>query len=180
MLNDRQTIDQIIVRREALASLEAAEATDLLGYVDSARVAGERVGGEARGRRRIDAAVHELSLAMKLPVSTVERRIARARRLRSSLPTVWQAWHDGRVSTLSVDAIDRAARRLVRAESVNALDESVVNSTAGFTPSQVAGWLDRWVERVECDASDARRKIAQRDRSVRLRALGDGMTPPDR
>ncbi|MCW2526513.1 MAG: hypothetical protein JWM76_1373, partial [Pseudonocardiales bacterium] len=66
-LDDRQVIDQIRLRREALASLEAAEAEELLHYVDRARVAGEQAGGVARGRRRVESAVHELSLAMVLP-----------------------------------------------------------------------------------------------------------------
>ncbi|MET0766674.1 MAG: hypothetical protein ABWY50_03435, partial [Aeromicrobium sp.] len=92
MLHDRQVIDQIVLRREALASLEAGEAADLLDHVDRARAAGEVFGGDAQGRRRVDAAVHELSLAMSLPVPTVERRVARARRVRSVLPSVWQAW----------------------------------------------------------------------------------------
>jgi CHASE3 domain sensor protein len=87
MLCDREVIDQIVIRREALASIEAAEAADLLDYVDRARAAGEEA-SEAQGRRRVDAAVHELSLAMRLPVPTVERQIARARRLRSRLPSV--------------------------------------------------------------------------------------------
>lgn len=176
MLNDQQTIDQIIVRREALASLEAAEAADLLDYVDRARTAGERVGGQAHGRRRVDAAVHELSLAMTLPVPTIERRIARARRLRSSMPSVWQAWHDGRTTTRTIDAIDRAARRLIHPASVVTLDETVIDATTGLTPAQVTGWLDRWVERTEADAARQRHQIAQHDRSVRLRTLGDGMT----
>ncbi|MET1132565.1 MAG: hypothetical protein ABWX60_04010, partial [Aeromicrobium sp.] len=42
-------IDQIVVRRQALASLEAAEAAELLDYVDRARAAGERAGGQAAG-----------------------------------------------------------------------------------------------------------------------------------
>ena len=120
-MDDRDVIDQIVVRREALASVEAAEAEDLLDYVDRARSLGERV-SEAQGRRRADAAVHELSLAMVLPVPTIERRVARARRLRSTMPTVWRSWHDGRISTTHVIEIDRAARRLTLAASVAELD----------------------------------------------------------
>ncbi|MCW2823855.1 MAG: hypothetical protein JWQ91_772, partial [Aeromicrobium sp.] len=57
------------------------------------------------GRLRVEAAVHELSLAMTLPVPTIERRVARARRLRATMPQVWQAWHDGRISTAHVIGI---------------------------------------------------------------------------
>jgi hypothetical protein len=88
-LDERQVIDEIVLRRQALASVEAAEAEQLLEYVDNARAAGERAGGAAQGRRRVDSAVHELSLAMTLPVPTIERRVARARRLRTTMPTVW-------------------------------------------------------------------------------------------
>jgi hypothetical protein len=175
MLCDREVIDQIVIRREALASIEAAEAADLLDYVDRARAAGERC-SEAQGRRRVDAAVHELSMAMRLPVPTVERQIARARRLRSRLPSVWQAWHDGRVSTTQVGEIDRAACRLTRPDLWAALDEVVIDAVAARTPSQTGRWLDRWVERTEADASRERHVLARADRAVLARPAGDGMS----
>jgi len=175
-LDGRQVIDEIVVRRQALASVEAAEAEQLLEYVDHAREAGERIGGVAQGRRRVDSAVHELSLAMTLPVPTIERRVARARRLRSTMPAVWQAWHDGRISTTIVTSIDRAATRLVHAESVAGLDDIAVDRLARLTPGQATRWLDSWVERTEADESSRRHEIAHRDRKVTLRPLGDGMT----
>lgn len=176
MLDDHQTIDQIVVRREALASIEAAEAADLLGYVDRARAAGEQRHGPAHGDRRADAAMHELSLAMRLPVPTVERHVARARRLRNQLPDVWQAWHDGRISTAGVEAIDRAARRLTDPASTSALNDVAVEKIAGLTPAQAVRWLDRWVERTEAAAAAARHELARTDRHVALRPAGDGMT----
>lgn len=175
MLDDRQTIDQIVVRRQALASVEAAEAADLLDFVDRARVAGE-VFSEAQGRRRADAAQHELSLALKLPVPTVERKVARARRLRGTMPMVWQAWHDGRISTAAVEAIDRAALRLIDPASVAALDDIAVGRVGDLTPGQAIRSLDRWVERTEADAAAARHQLAHADRNVALRPAGDGMS----
>ncbi|WP_456697410.1 DUF222 domain-containing protein [Aeromicrobium sp. P5_D10] len=174
MLDDNQTIDQIVVRRQALASIEAAEAADLLDYVDRARVVGESRGGQAQGRRRVDAAMHELSLALRLPVPTVERRVARAHRLRNMLPTVWQAWHDGRISTAAVESIDRAARRLQEPASVAHLDDIAVDRVGNLTPGQAVRWLDRWVERTEAQA--ARHELANADRNVALRPAGDGMS----
>jgi hypothetical protein len=174
MLDDRQAIDQIVLRREALASLQAGEAADLLDHVDRARSAGEAF-GEAQGRRRADAAVHELSLATRLPVPTIERRVARARRLRSLLPTVWQAWHDGRISTAAVVAVDRAATRLTKPESLVTLDETAVDAVAGLTPGQAGTWLDRWVERTEAEAARQRHQLAMADRRVQVRPVGDGM-----
>ncbi|MCW2839560.1 MAG: hypothetical protein JWR55_1043 [Aeromicrobium sp.] len=172
---DREVIDRIVGRRQALASVEAAEAEDLLGYVDRARVAGERV-SQGQGRRRVDAAVHELSLAMVLPVATIERRVARARRLRSGMPLVWRAWHDGRISTTQVVAVDRAGCRLTRAGSIAALDRVAVDELASRTPGQGARWLERWVERTEAGAARERHERAHADRAVGLRPLGDGMT----
>jgi hypothetical protein len=172
---DREVIDQVVVRRQALASVEAAEAEDLLEYVDRARVAGERV-GEGQGRRRVDAAVHELSLAMVLPVPTIERRVARARRLRTAMPLVWRAWHDGRITTTHVIAVDRAACRLTQPESIVALDEVAVGELVSRTPGQGARWLERWVERTEAGAARERHERAHADRKVALRPLGDGMT----
>lgn len=175
MLDDRQTIDQIVVRRQALASVEAAEAADLLGFVDRARVAGE-ARSEAQGRRRVDAAQHELSLALKLPVPTVERKVARARRLRATMPIVWQAWHDGRISSAAVEAIDRAALRLIDPASVAALDDIAVGRVGDLTPGQAIRSLDRWVEHTEADAAAARHQVAHADRNVGLRPAGDGMS----
>ncbi|MFI5428597.1 DUF222 domain-containing protein [Aeromicrobium sp. UC242_57] len=175
-VDDRETIDQIVLRRQALASVEAAEAADLLDYVDRARTTGEEHGGQAQGRRRADAAVHELSLALRLPVPTVERQVARARRLRSQLPAVWQAWHDGHLATTTVEAIDRAARRLTRPESFGLLDDVAVDRVGTLTPGQAVRWLDRWVDRTEPDAAAERHKAAFADRSVTLRLAGDSMT----
>lgn len=175
-LDDRQVIDQIRLRREALAAMEAAEACEMLDYVDRARQAGERAGGEAQGRRRVDSAVHELSLAMALPVPTIERRVARARRLRSTMSTVWRAWLDGRISTSAVVSVDRAATRLQHAESVAALDDAAVSRVSRLTPGQTTRWLDSWVERTEATESARRHERAHADRSVSLRPLGDGMT----
>ncbi|KAA1373579.1 DUF222 domain-containing protein [Aeromicrobium fastidiosum] len=175
MLDDRQVIEQVVVRREALAALEAAEAVDMLDVVDRARAAGEAV-SEAQGRRRVDAAVHELSLAMRLPVPTIERRVARARRLRSTMPDVWQAWLDGRISTTHVAAVDRAATRLVHGESVAALDDIAVERISRLTPGQATRWLDRWVERTEATESARRHERAHADRKVSSRPLGDAMT----
>lgn len=174
-LGDREAIDQIVLRRQAQASCDAAEAQDLLDYVDRARAAGERT-SQAQGGRRVDSAVHELSLAMTLPVPTVERAVARARRLRTTMPAVWQAWHDGRISTTHVHAIDRAGARLTSPESLAALDDIAVGRVAVMTPGQATRWLDRWVERTEADASKARHIKAFADRAVGLRPLGDGMT----
>jgi hypothetical protein len=168
VLDDQQTIDQIVIRREAAAALDAAEADDMLGYVDRACVAGERAGTEAQGSRRVDAAVHELSLAMTLPVPTIERRVARARRLRSSLPSDWQAWHQGRLTTDAIREIDRAAPRLTRSESLAELDDQAVDAAAGRTPGQLGRWLDRWVERIEADAARERHALAMGDRRVSL------------
>ena len=176
MLNDRQVIEQVVMRRQALAALEAAEALDLLEFVDRARAEGESAGGLVQGRRRVDAAVHELSLAMTLPVPTVERRVARARRLRATMPQVWQAWLDGRISTADVTAVDCAACRLVHPQSVAELDDIAVDRVERLTPGQATRWLDRWVERSEPAESASRHAIAHRDRKVALRPLGDGMT----
>ena len=113
---------------------------------------------------------------MTLPVPTIERRVARARRLRSTMPTVWQAWLDGRVSTAAVTSVDRASTRLQHAESVSALDDIAVSRVARLTPSQATRWLDAWVERTESTESARRHERARADRRVSLRPLGDGMT----
>jgi len=92
------------------------------------------------------------------------------------MPTVWQAWHEGRISTTVVTSVDRAASRLTQAESIAALDAIAVDRLARLTPGQATRWLDAWVERTEASESRRRHEIAYGDLKVGLRPLGDGMT----
>lgn len=173
---DAACIDRLTSRRHTINALEAAEASDMLDYVDRARAAGERLGGEQVGRLEADAALHELSLARTLAVKSVQDAVCRARRVRSTLPSVWEAWHDGVLSSYQVLVIDRAASRLTRPESVIELDRIAVETSRERTPAQLGSWLSRWVERTEADRVRERHDRAMRDRRVWIRHDGDGMS----
>lgn len=173
--SDAELIDLVRFADRSRNSLDANQARQMLTYVDRARLAGERFGGSLAGKLEASAAAHELSLALMLPVGTVEGQLATARRTRSALPAVWAGWLAGDVSTRKVFLIDQAAQRLTQAASVGMLDAVVVEIAARKTPGQLRSWLDRFVERLEAATSGERHSKALKDRRVWIQAAGDGM-----
>lgn len=172
---DVELVDLVTFAERSRNSLDANQAVRMLTYVDRARVAGERMGGVRAGKLESSAAAHELSLALMLPVGTVECMIATARRVRSTMQLLWAAWHAGEVSTRKVNLIDQAAEQLTQPISVTALDAVVVAMAARKTPSQLRSWLQRFVERTEAQSAADRHRKARRDRRVWITPAGNGM-----
>lgn len=173
--SDAELIDLVSFAERSRNSLDANQAQHMLTYVDRARVAGEQFAGARSGSLESSAAAHELSLALMLPVATVERTIATARRVRSTMPTVWAAWHAGDVSSRKINLIDQAAEQLTQPLSVTALDAVVVAMAARKTPSQLRSWLQRFVERIEAHTAAERHRKARGDRRVWITPAGNGM-----
>lgn len=174
-ISDAELVDLIAAGERSRNSFDAIQAEQILIYVDRARTAGEEFAGRAAGKLEASAAAHELALALTLPVATVECRLATARRVRSQLPAVWAAWHEGTMSTRKITLIDRAADRLTQDSSLGMLDVAVVDVASGKTPAQLRSWLDRFVESLETDAAADRHRKAHRGRSVWVRPASDGM-----
>ena len=104
---------------------------DMLCFVADARSRGEQFAGERAGRLEAEAALHELSLAVKVPVGSLQGALAAARLARTKRPDVWVAWESGTIGAVQVGAIVDKAHRLKRTESINRLDVDVV---AGSLP----------------------------------------------
>lgn len=175
MSREAQLIDELADARRAINSADAAQALRMLEYVDLARAEGEIEGGADAGRLCASAAIHELSLALRLPPATVSRTVARARRIRTTLVDVWAAWHRGEITAHQVQIIDIQIRRLQRPGSASSLDTRTARYAAGHTPGQLQRWLARQVERLEADESISRHRQAKADRHVRIQPLDDGM-----
>ena len=174
-ISDADLIDLVVAGERSRNSSDASQALQMLTYVDRSRTAGEKFGGSLAGKLEAGAAAHELSLALTLPVATVENQLATARRMRSTMPGVWTAWHAGDVSTRKVMLIDQAAQRLTQSSSVGMLDAVIVEIASAKTPGQLRSWLDRFVERLEAEAAATRHRRARRDRRVWITPVGDGM-----
>ena len=128
--SDADLIDLVVAGERSRNSSDASQALQMLTYVDRSRTAGEQFGGSLAGNLEAGAAAHELSLALTLPVATVDNQLAMARRMRSSMPGVWTAWHAGDVSTRKVMLIDQAAQRPTHASSLGILDTVVAEEAA--------------------------------------------------
>ena len=174
-ISDADLIDLVVAGERSRNSFDASQALQMLIYVDRSRAAGEKFGGSLAGKLEAGAAAHELSLALTLPVATVENQLATTRRMRSTMPGVWTAWHAGDVSTRKVMLIDQAAQRLTQSSSVGMLDAVIVEIASAKTPGQLRSWLDRFVERLEVEAAATRHRRARRDRRVWITPVGDGM-----
>ena len=174
-ISDADLIDLVVAGERSRNSFDASQALQMLIYVDRSRAAGEKFGGSLAGKLEAGAAAHELSLALTLPVATVENQLATTRRMRSTMPGVWTAWHVGDVSTRKVMLIDQAAQRLTQSSSVGMLDAVIVEIASAKTPGQLRSWLDRFVERLEAEAAANRHRRARRDRRVWITPVGDGM-----
>jgi hypothetical protein len=105
----------------------------------------------------------------------VRRLLARCARVRTGLPSVWEAHRRGDVDTDQVQVIDRAARRAVEDATRIQIDTRAVDAARTRNPAQLAAWLLRLV--VECEPlqfADRHRK-ALTERRVTISQGPDGM-----
>lgn len=175
MSRDAQLIDAVHAGQRAINSAEAAKFVHLLEFVDLRRAEGETRGGRRFGDGEVHGAMFELSLALMLPVATVQTQAAAARSLRARMPDVWSAWLRGEITARAAFAIDAAGDRLTRDESRARLDAGAVAAAVAKTPAQLWSWLNRFVERWEADSARARQRRAFADRAVWKWTEVDGM-----
>ncbi|MDQ3156954.1 MAG: 13E12 repeat family protein [Actinomycetota bacterium] len=128
------------------------------------------------GSLEAEAALHELSLATRIPVGSLQGALASSRFARSKLPTVWSAWVAGIVGAAHVGVIVDKAHRLQRPESLLRLDDEVVRIATERTVAQLRRWLARFADRTEPDLADRRHREARRERRVYVEVGDDGMS----
>ena len=176
MVADSVLIDRIVVRQQGIHAAECAQVIDMLFFVADARSRGQQFAGERAGKLEAEAALHELSLALKVPVGSLQGALASARLARTKLPAVWEAWESGTIGAAQVGAIVDKAHRLKRTESLARLDNEVVAVATSRTVAQLRRWLARFVDRVEPDRTEDRHRDARRERRLYVEVGEDGMS----
>ena len=117
----------------------------------------------------------QLALLLREQPFGTRRLLARTRRLRTGLPTVWDAHRAGDLDADQVRVIDRIARRVTEPHTLAAIDDHVVDAAQTRSPKQLAGWLLRLVVRLEPLAFAERHRRALADRRVTISQGADGM-----
>jgi hypothetical protein len=133
---------------------------------------GSRPPGAEKTQRFVAA---ELSLVLRARSADVSRLLARARRVRASLPTVAEAARRGELDASRVVRIDRAARLVVHAHTLAMLDDQVVAAAEHRTLEQLGSWLDRFLARYEPDQLAVRHSRSMSDRRVTMAQALNGM-----
>ncbi len=117
----------------------------------------------------------EVSLALTVSVWEARRLVARALRLRASMPTVWAAGLEGQLDQARLASIDAAAR-LILDEHVRAiLDDTVVEVARAKTVKQLDGWLERFLAVQEPEAYTHRHQMTFAERNVSVRPGLEGV-----
>ena len=167
--------------RRLLIQAQAAAAEAALAYAearrrqDSADATYGRDGTSAVRARPGEFAADELAVMWCDNPWRVRRLLARCRRVRSGLPSVWQAHHRGEVDADQLQVIDRAARRAAEDATRSQIDARAVDAARTRNPAQLAAWLLRLV--VECEPLQfaARHRRALSERRVTITQGPDGM-----
>jgi hypothetical protein len=167
--------------RVQLVRAQAALAEAALAYADSRRradAADPGFGLDGRGVSRARAgefAPDELAVMWCDNPWRVRRLLARCARVRSGLPSVWEAHRRGEVDADQLQVVDRAARRAAEDATRAQIDARAVDAARTRNPQQLAAWLLRLV--VECEPLQfaARHRRALSERRVTVTQGPDGM-----
>jgi hypothetical protein len=166
-------------RREAAAA-QARLAEAAVHYADI-RIAEDAAAASGSGSGRLKRAkpgefvTDELALMLREQPYTVRCLLARSRRLRADLPTVWEAFRHGDLDLEHVRVIDRVARRVTESRTLAAIDEQAVDAAQTRSPKQLTVWLLRLMVLFEPLAFDERHRRALTERRVTVVQGVDGM-----
>jgi len=169
-------LDEIAQLEAERAQIEAKIARRMLDFADLRRRESEFALDPVIGRLEASFAADELSILLLQPTTTVQCRLAEARRVRGILPQVWAAWRHGVIDQFWVRLISEAADKLQSNLSLIELDYRVVDYAATHTPSQVKAWLRRFVSRTEPDHQVSRAKADLERRCVYVDHEVDGVS----
>ena len=156
----------------AVAATSAAMARFVCARRSDAVAAGASL---AVAEHVVEVAMDEIAVATEASLGSVQMRVYVAMTLAESLPAVLSAHAEGRICGRKAELVAKAAWRLVREESKEALDSAAVEYAATHTPPQLQAWLRRMVARLEPDQVAERRKRALDQRGVWFTYGDDGM-----
>src|SRR4051812_2003798 len=166
--------------RRLLVQAQAALAEAALAYAESRRQqdAEDRSSQVGAGLVRVrpgEFAADELAVMWCDNPWQIRRLLARCGRVRTGLPTVWDAHRRGDVDADQLLVIDRAARRAAEDATRVQIDARAVDAARTRNPRQLASWLLRLV--VECEPLQfaERHRRALSERRVTITQGPDGM-----
>lgn len=181
--------DQLVLLVDGLAAADrenskaqARRAQIMVEFADARTSADQqriREMESAGSRPRFEAgefAAREIGMAVTAPKSSVQREVARARRLMAQAPDVWDAWVAGDVNEAKAEFTCRALRKLTRDESRKVLNSIAVSAAIPRTPETYRRWLERTITGLEPDQAGERVRRAVEDRYVSVRPDLDGVS----
>jgi hypothetical protein len=170
--------EAVVVARRDAAMAQARLAEAAVRYAD-ARIAGDIAAGVGSGRRSRakpgEFAADELALMLRGQPYQVRCLVARARRMATGLPTVWEAFRRGDIDADQIRVIDRVGRRVSETATLAAIDEQAVDAADTRSPKQLQVWLLRLVVQLEPLAFAQRHRRALAERRVTVVQGTDGM-----
>ena len=167
--------------RRLLIQAQAAAAEVALGYAEARRQQDgqdPRFGVDSRGALRArpgEFAADELAVMWCDNPWRVRRLLARCSRVRTGLPSVWEAHRRGDIDADQLQVIDRAARRVVEEATRVQIDARAVDAARTRNPAQLAAWLLRLIVGCEPLQFAARHRRALTERRVTITQGPDGM-----
>lgn len=169
-------LDRIAALEVERARIEAAVAVQMLDFEEVRRRESEVLVDRERAHAMVAFAADELSRVLLHAPRSVQHRLAAVRRVRGRLPLTWQAHLDGLIDAYRLQLIASAAGKLHSLDSFVDLDAKAVAYASTHAPSQVKGWLNRFLNRVEPEAAAARARDAQARRAVWVKHEDDGVS----
>ncbi|MDQ3156738.1 MAG: HNH endonuclease [Actinomycetota bacterium] len=169
-------LDRIAAAERERARIEAEVSSLMLDYEDEVRREAEKNESAKIAKMEVSFAADELALVLLTPTRTVQCRLAQARRVRGRMPLTWLACRRGDLDGYRVQLIAEAAAKLVRPDSVMALDHKVSDYAARHTTAQLRVWCRRFIARTEPDLLRVRKAFAWKDRSVWFDHDPDGVS----
>ncbi len=176
----RLLLNQIVEQQRTLAVAQAKLASLMIDFCDERRRQDEIDLGPATARPKGaskpgEFAADEVAMALSATVQHVRCDVNLARRVRSALPNVWQAWLVGSIDYERVKRIDQAGRRIVDQHTLAVLDDRVVDIAPVKTPKLLSSWLERFVAQMEPEQFHERHRRALVNRRVTMTQGLDGI-----
>lgn len=174
-LDDAARVETIRALEALVCTATAAQAA-FSAELDESQRAAQAVAGVPKARRGRGVA-HQVALARRESPHRGQRHLALARIVRDELPHTWAAWRTGRVTEWAATLIARETACLTREDraGVDAEVAGDADRLAQLSLGQLVGACQAEAARLDAASLVARRRKAEGDRHVSLRAAPDTM-----
>ena len=167
-----------LTRRRAIA--EALEWSGFLQYLRR-RLDEVAASDNTAMKRFVDRSViaFEIAQATGRSEGQVENLLWTAETVQTQAPLAWTAFTQGLIDASRVREISGTINKLIRSESIERLDQEVVDYAVEHTVAELRRWLARFVRRVEAEEALQRAEEERAKRRVIITHGDDGMSHLD-